>query len=29
MIVEYEGETPDAYPGQDYLGVKRISESVK
>ena len=29
MIVEYEGETPDAYPGQDYLGVKRISESVE
>ena len=29
MIVEYEGETPDDYPGQDYLGVKRISESVE
>ena len=29
MIVEYEGETPDAYPGKDYLGVKRISESVE
>ena len=29
MIVEYEGETPDAYPGQDYLGVKRISEGVE
>ena len=29
MIVEYEGETPDDYPGQDYLGVKRISEGVE
>ena len=29
MIVEYEGETPDAYPGQDYLGVKRLSEGVE
>ena len=29
MIVDYEGETPDDYPGQDYLGVKRISESVE
>ena len=29
MIVEYEGETPKDYPGQDYLGIRRLSEGNK
>ena len=29
MIVEYEGESPKDYPGQDYLGIRRLSEDNK